>query len=160
MAQALQSAQQSLQQAGQQQASGKQGQQEASEAEMGQEMGQQSGQSGSQGQGGQSQGDKGSQRNPGSGMGKAGIGVGGHAGAQQPLPGVKKDSLVRGSVNDKGEKMSRSYRGTPDPTKDRAAYYSMVPDRIKAQEASLNREEIPTGYKKAVRDYFDSIQPR
>ena len=152
MAQALQSAQQSLQQAGQQQASGQKG--EASEAQMGKEPGQGSGQPGAQQ--GQAQGSRngGKQSSPSTG------GFAGSAGAQQPLPGKKKDSLVRAAVNDKGEKLSRSYMGTPDPTKDKAAYYSMVPDRIKAQEASLNKEEIPTGYKKQVRDYFESIQPK
>ena len=49
--------------------------------------------------------------------------------------------------------------GTPDPTQDKAAYYSVVPDRVRAAESTLNREEIPTGYKKQVKDYFESIQP-
>lgn len=161
MARALQSAQQSLQNAGQQQAQSQsgQGKQEATRAEMGQEFGQSSQASGGARQGGQSAGSKSSSRTPGSGMGKAGIGAGGHAGPQQPLPGVKKDRLVQGVVNDRGEKLSRSYKGVPDPTKDRAAYYSIVPERIRAAESTLNKEEIPTGYRKQVRDYFESIQP-
>jgi hypothetical protein len=50
--------------------------------------------------------------------------------------------------------------GTPDPTKDEAAYYSIVPDKVRAAEASLNREDIPTRYKDPVRQYFQAIQPR
>jgi len=166
MSQALQSAQQSLQNAGQQSAQ-KQG--EASGEEMGQEFGQggQSGQGGQQGnksgqQGGQQGGKSGNGRggrSKGGGLGGPGIGAGGSVGPQQPLPGVKKDQLVRGSVNPKGEHLSRSYMGTPDPTKDRAAYYQVVPDRVRAAEASLDREEIPAGHRDQVRKYFNSIQP-
>jgi len=155
---ALQSAQQSLQQAGQQTAQGESGEAEATEAEMGQEFG-------ASGDGGQSDSssqpsDRSRNRSRGGGMGRAGRGSGGHAGAQQPLPGAKKDALVRGRVNDRGQKLVRSYRGTPDPTQDRAAYYAIVPDRLRAAESSLNREEIPRGYKKQVKDYFEAIQPR
>lgn len=101
------------------------------------------------------------QRQGGGGRGGAATGgVSGRVGGMQPLPGKKKDQLVRGTVNDKGKKLQRTYMGTPDPTQDRAAYYSVVPDKVKAQEASLNKEDIPTGYKKAVRDYFNSIQPK
>lgn len=157
MAQALQSAQQSLQQAGQQTAQGGQGQPEATESEMGKEFkpgGQPSPEGGGQPNGSQSQ--------PGSGggMGNAGIGRGGRAGPQQPLPGVKKERLVKGALDPRGQRLSRSYMGTPDPTRDRAAYYSIVPDKVRAAESALNREDIPAGYKKTVRDYFDSIQAR
>jgi hypothetical protein len=169
MSQALQSAQQSLQNAGQQSAQKKQD--EASEEEMGQEPGQggqsgQSGQGGQQGKSGQQGGQQAGQsgggrggRSKGAGLGGPGLGVGGSVGPQQPLPGVKKDELVRGSVNPKGEHLSRSYMGTPDPTKDRAAYYQVVPERVRAAEASLNREEIPAGHRDQVRKYFDSIRP-
>jgi hypothetical protein len=156
------------------------GQQDASDQEWGKEFGQgegQSGQSGQSGQPGAQQGGKGGKsgqasqgsqgksgqgqgKGAGPGMGGPGIGMGGHAGAQQPLPGAKKDRLVPGSVNSKGQQLTRTYMGTPDPTQDRAAYYSIVPDKLKAAEASLNREEIPTAYKSQVRRYFDSIQPR
>ena len=183
MSQALQSAQQSLQQAGQQQAQA--GEKDASESEMGQEFGQgvQQGQGqqgqGQGGQGQQAQGGQGGQgqqsqsgqggggkqmasgsRSSGGGMGNAGIGQGGNAGAQQPLPGKKREVLVAGTVNKNGKQLSRTYMGTPDPTKDRAAYYSIVPDRVKAAEASLNREDIPTPIKKPVQKYFESIQPQ
>jgi hypothetical protein len=93
-------------------------------------------------------------------MGAAGIGQGGNAGPQQPLPGKKNDVLVPGTVNPRGKQLSRHYYGTPDPTKDQAAYYSIVPDKVKAAEATLNREEIPTAVKKPVQRYFDSIQPQ
>jgi hypothetical protein len=73
---------------------------------------------------------------------------------------VKKDTLVKGMDDPRGKKISRSYMGTPDPSQDKAAYYEVVPERIKAAEASLNREEIPLSHQKQVRDYYDSIQPR
>lgn len=155
MAQSLQSAQQSLQQAGQ--SAGSKPGEGASQSEMGQEF--QAGKSGQPKPGsGSSQGSMAKGQKPGGGLGNAGIGMGGGVGPQQPLPGKKKDELVKGLVNDKGQRLSRTYMGTPDPTQDRAAYYSIVPDKVRAAEASLNREEIPTGYKKQVRDYFDSIQ--
>jgi hypothetical protein len=173
MSQSLQSAQQSLQQAGQQTAQGGQGGQkgqsgqggqagqqgESTEQEMGKEPGSQ--QSSSSQQSGSSKGQGSSQnasRSGGRGSSGPPMGYGGKVGAQQPLPGVKKDELVKGSVNDKGQKLTRTYMGTPDPTQDKAAYYSVVPERVKAAESSLNREDIPAGYKKQVRDYFDSIQ--
>lgn len=180
MAESLQSAQQSLQQAGQKSASGQQGEQEASDAEMGKEFqpGRQgSGQQGQQGQQGQASGNKGggqgqskqggssgqgsqaSSSGNGGALGGPGRGAGGSVGPQQPLPGVKRDVLWRGTDNPNGKRNTKSYMGTPDPTQDKAAYYSVVPERVKAAEASLNREEIPTGHKKQVRDYFDSIQP-
>ena len=168
MAKSLQSAQQSLQEAGQQTAQGQQGQQgqagqqgEASQAEMGQEFGQGQAVSSSSGSNsGSDPGQRGQATSRGSGRGSPGIGVGGNVGAQQPLPGVKQDKLVKGMQDPKGQNLSRSYMGTPDPTQDKAAYYSIVPEKLKASEATLNREDIPTGYKKQVRDYFESIQPR
>lgn len=133
-------------------------------------------QSGSQGQGKQGEGQQGGAKSAGGqpnggkgsgksasngGMGKPGTGgVGGKVGAQQPLPGAKKDSLVQGAEDPNGQKLSRHYKGTPDPVKDRAAYYQVVPEKTRAAEASLNREEIPTGYKKQVKDYFEAIQPQ
>ncbi len=168
LSESLQSAQQSLQQAGQKQAQNGQQDGQASESEMGQEMG--SGQSGQQasGQGGQQgsqSGGKSGQANgskgagSGSGMGGPGRGAGGSAGPQQPLPGVKKDTLIRPELDPRGKKLQRTYMGTPDPTQDRAGYYQVAPESKRAAEASLNREDIPVGYKKQVRDYFDSIQP-
>jgi hypothetical protein len=161
MSESLQSAQQSLQQAGQQTAQNGQGQGqqgEASEAEMGQEFkqGQSGGQSGNKN--GQDSNQKGSTQNRGSGRGGPGIGVGGNVGPQQPLPGVKKDELVKGVPDPRGKKLQRTYMGTPDPTKDRAAYYSIVPDKVRAAESTLNNEEIPVGYKNQVKEYFNSIQ--
>lgn len=169
--QSLQSAQQSLQQAGQQMAQNGQ-QAESSDKEMGAEFrpgqgqkagGQQAGQgkggkSGSQGTSGQS-GKKAGQGS-GAGMGGPGRGQGGNAGRQQPVPGQKHDLLVPGTRDPKGQQLSRSFMGTPDPTQDRAAYYSIVPDKVRAAESSLNREEIPTGYKDQVKTYFESISPK
>jgi hypothetical protein len=93
-------------------------------------------------------------------MGGPGIGQGGGVGPQDPLPGKKKDQLVNGKQDPNGQRLTRSYRGTPDPTRDKGAYYSIVPERVKAAEASLNREEIPTAVKRPVQRYFESIQPR
>ena len=172
MSQALQSSQQAMQQAGQKtekQASSEDG--EATESEFGKEF--KAGESGDkQGEGeGQKPGGKngkkpggqgGSQAStsPGSGkgMGGPGRGAGGSAGAQQPLPGAKKDTLLPYQMG-KGDKLTRSYRGTPDPNRDRAAYVEIVPERTRAAESSLNREDIPVGHRKQVRDYFNSIQP-
>lgn len=171
MAQSLQSAQQSLANAGQQQAQN--GQNEASESEMGKEFGQQgqSGQSGqksgaqSQGSGSKSQsGQSGQQtsqsKGSGGGLGNPGQGAGGHVGPQQPLPGTKKDQLVAGQPDWRKKTMQRTYKGTSDPTQDRAAYYAVAAESKKTAEAALNREDIPAATKKTVESYFKSIQPQ
>jgi hypothetical protein len=161
MAQALSSAQQSLQRAGQEPGE----QDESSEAAMGREPG--SGSKPGQGNGQLSAGgparssdsaQNGRSRARGSGRGGPGIGYGGNIEDQQPLPGAKRDLLVKGNVDPRGKKLTRSYKDTPDPVKDRAAYYEVVPDKVRAAEASLNREEIPAGYKRQVRDYFEAIR--
>jgi hypothetical protein len=113
----------------------------------------------SDGKGSDKAADRSNSKKNGGGLGNAGIGQGGHVGPQQPLPGVKKDELVRGTVNEKGDKLTKSYKGLPDATKDKAAYYQVMSDNKKAAEASLNKEEIPAGYKEQVKQYFNSIQP-
>ncbi|MFN3651752.1 MAG: hypothetical protein ACK47B_19425 [Armatimonadota bacterium] len=177
LSKSLQSAQKSLQQAGLQsakngqqggqqgqgQGQGKNGESGASDEEWGKEFrpgGSQQAKGSASGRGGQKP--QGGKQGSGSGQGMqgAGRGAGGSAGPQQPLPGSKKDSLITPMVNEKGDKLTRSYMGTPDPTQDRAAYYSVVPQKTRAAEASLNREEIPAGYKKQVKEYFESIQPK
>lgn len=159
MSQALKSAQQALAEAGQKQ-NGSQpssGQGSASDADMGEEF--QPGSGGSNPGGSQqSQGGKPS-AGQGGGLGGPGRGAGGGVGAQQPLPGQKRDVLVRGQETRDGKRLQRTYTGTPDPTQDRAAYFDVVAPRVRAAEATLNREEIPAAHKKNVRDYFDGIQP-
>lgn len=154
--QALKSAQQALAQAGQ--GGEPQGGGGASSAEMGQEF-KPSGQSASGTGGGNNSGPPGRPA-PGSGggMGGPGRGMGGNAGAQQPLPGKKRDVLVRGVDDPKGQRLQRTYTGAPDPNQDRAAYFTIVPERARAAEAALDREEIPAPFKKGVRDYFTGIQ--
>ena len=178
MSEALQSAQQAMQNAGQQQAQGQKGEQgEASQEDMGQEFGSQGqgqggqkqsggqkgqgqGQGGSAGQGGKTGKGAGQSAGSGSGggMGGPGRGAGGGTGPQQPLPGPKKDLLMPYKMG-QGKKLIRSFKGTPDPNRDRAAYVDIVPEKLRAAESSLNREEIPAGHRKQVRDYFDAIQP-
>jgi hypothetical protein len=91
-------------------------------------------------------------------MGGPGQGAGGRAGVQQPLPGVKQDSLVKAVESPGGTRLTRSFKGLPDPTRDRAAYYEVNGEARRAAEASLNREPIPAGYQKAVKSYFEQIQ--
>lgn len=185
MSQTLQAAQQSLQNAGQQSAQNQQepkdkqdqqsqqtqqsqqGQQEKSGSAQ-EKTGEGPGSSGQQtaqgsGQNGQAAGSQGGKA-MGAGSG-AGPGVGGSRNGRvpgqpvTPLPRVKQDQLIRGDVNRRGTHTSRSFMGTPDPTKDQAAYYQVVPERVRAAEASLNREEIPAGHREQVRRYFESISP-
>ena len=181
MAQALQSAQQSLSQAGPNTAQGK----EPSDEEWGKQPGEgqqgqpgQQGQQGQQGQGqgqgqqgqgqqgqGQGQGQPGqsgqqASSGNGQGMGGPGRGQGGSAGKQDPLAVRKKDHLIKGQVNQRGQQLSRKYKDNPDLNPSSAAYVQAYPEFKKAAESAMQREEIPLAHRKQVRDYFDAITPK
>jgi hypothetical protein len=110
---------------------------------------------------GSSNGQKGSSSSsPGPGLGGPGLGVGGKIppiGA--PTPGKKIDTMIPGQKG-KGEQLVIPYRGSPDVSDPKASYYATYPSARQAAEDALNKERIPPGHQKQVKEYFDAIQPR
>ena len=51
-------------------------------------------------------------------------------------------------------------RGIPDKGEAAAEYRAVVSNYEKAVQDSLNREEIPQGYKDTVRRYFESVRSK
>lgn len=110
-----------------------------------------------QGKGGQPSGAGGGS---GGGLGGPGIGVGGRVPpVGGPMPGKKIDTMVKGTKGP-GEEMIRPFRGSPDRANPRASYYDVYPSARQAAEDALNKEPIPSGYKKQVKEYFDAIAPK
>jgi len=96
----------------------------------------------------------------GGGMGGPGIGAGGKVPRPQgPLGVSKTDSLIPGTPG-KGPELVRPVRGAPDRADPRASYYEVYPSARRAAEDALSREQVPSGYRKPVKEYFDSIAPK
>jgi hypothetical protein len=96
----------------------------------------------------------------GGGMGGPGIGMGGKTPpAGGPLNVKKGDTMVRG-MKGQGESLNRSVRGGPDRADPNASYYEVYPSARRAAEDALSKEQVPAGYKRQVKEYFDSIAPR
>lgn len=75
-----------------------------------------------------------------------------------PSGGKKLDTLVRGTKG-QGPELVRPVRGAPDRADPRASYYEVYPSARRAAEDALSREEVPAGYRKPVKEYFESIAP-
>jgi hypothetical protein len=96
----------------------------------------------------------------GGGMGGPGIGMGGKSPAAGKPSNVKKiDTMVKGTKG-QGESTLRSVRGGPDRIDPSASYYEVYPNARRAAEDALNKEQVPAGFKRQVKEYFDSIAPR
>jgi hypothetical protein len=109
---------------------------------------------------GQGKGGRPSGGGSGGGLGGPGIGVGGKVPpVGGPMPGKKIDTMIKGTKGP-GEEMVRPFRGSPDRANPRASYYDVYPSARQAAEDALNKEPIPAGYKKQVKDYFDAIAPK
>jgi hypothetical protein len=76
-----------------------------------------------------------------------------------PTPGKRIDTLVPGQKG-KGEQLVMPFRGAPDPTDPKAAWYETYPSAKRAAEDALDKERIPPGHRKQVKEYFEAIQPR
>jgi hypothetical protein len=59
-----------------------------------------------------------------------------------------------------GEQLVMPYRGSADPTDPKASYYETYPSARRAAEDALNKERVPPGHQKQVKDYFEAIQPQ
>jgi hypothetical protein len=101
---------------------------------------------------------------PGSGAGGALGGPGRGAGGKippvgAPTPGKKIDTMIAGQKG-KGEQLIIPYRGAPDTADPKAAWYETYPSARRAAEDALNKERIPPGHQKQVKEYFEAIQPQ
>ena len=114
-------------------------------------------QGGSTGQGSTA---KGAPLSVGGGMGGPGIGNGAKSPpAGKPLNVKKSDTMVRG-MKGQGESLTRGVRGGPDRADPNASYFDVYPSARRAAEDALSKEQVPAGYKRQVKEYFDSIAPR
>lgn len=91
-------------------------------------------------------------------MNGPGRGQGGSAGAQQPLNAPGRDSLEPGRPDSRGPRSATSYRDQPDMNPSKAGAYVASPEFRRKTEAALRREEVPAGYRRQVKDYFDSLR--
>lgn len=73
--------------------------------------------------------------------------------------GKTPDTRVKGRRGDKGKETVSYFRGAPDQATASVPYYDVYGSYAPAAESALNREDIPTTYKKQVKDYFDSLRP-
>jgi hypothetical protein len=113
---------------------------------------------GFKGAGGVGNGDKGG-RSMGAGgaLGSEGIGAGGKTPRLKGPSGVNKiDTIVRGTKG-AGPEMVRPLRAAPDRADPHSSYYSVYPSARRAAEDALSKEQVPAGYRKPVKEYFDSI---
>lgn len=95
----------------------------------------------------------------GSGMGGAGIGAGGQAPKSPGPSGVgKTDSRVTGRLG-QGPQVVSPVRGAADRAEARASYSEVYPSARRAAEEALTREQVPAGYRRPVKEYFESIAP-
>jgi hypothetical protein len=76
-----------------------------------------------------------------------------------PTPGKRVDTMIQGQKG-KGEQLVMPYRGVPDPADPRASWYETYPSAKRAAEDALNKERIPPGHQKQVKEYFEAIQPQ
>jgi hypothetical protein len=73
--------------------------------------------------------------------------------------GKTPNTRVQGKRGQKGKETVSYFRGAPDQATAATPYYEVYENYAPAAESAMNREDIPTAYKKQVKDYFDSIQP-
>jgi len=95
----------------------------------------------------------------GPGLRGAGRGRGGHI----PDPGNPEtdftDTKVKGTLTPGEILASVSFKGVPSDSDVMTDYVETLVEFIRAEEGTLTKEEIPPGYKRFVKHYFDSIRP-
>ena len=74
--------------------------------------------------------------------------------------GKTPNTRVKGKRGEKGRETMSYFRGAPDQATATVPYYEVYGDYAPAAESALNREDIPATYKKQVKDYFDSLNPK
>lgn len=73
--------------------------------------------------------------------------------------GNMPNTRVTGKRGNKGKETISYIKGAPDRATSTVPYYEVYGQYAPAAESALNREDIPTNYKKQVKSYFDSLRP-
>jgi hypothetical protein len=73
--------------------------------------------------------------------------------------GKMNNTRVTGKRGDKGKETVQFIKGAPDKADAKVPYYEVFGNYAPAAESAMNREDIPSNYKKQVKDYFDAIRP-
>jgi hypothetical protein len=73
--------------------------------------------------------------------------------------GQMPNTRVTGKRGEKGKETISYFRGAPDKADAKVPYYEVYGQYAPAAESALNREDIPTNYKKQVKDYFEALNP-
>lgn len=73
--------------------------------------------------------------------------------------GRMPNTRVTGKRGEKGKETVSFVKGAPDKASSSVPYYDVYERYAPAAENALNREDIPSNYKKQVRDYFDALRP-
>jgi len=73
--------------------------------------------------------------------------------------GKMANTRVKGKRGEKGKETISYFRGAPDKANAKVPYYEVYGQYAPAAESALNREDIPSSYKKQVKDYFDALNP-
>jgi hypothetical protein len=71
-----------------------------------------------------------------------------------------KNTQVKGNIDGKGNMPYTDVDGKPVAQSAYTPYDNVYSSYEKTAEEALNKEEIPKGYKKYVKDYFESIKPK
>jgi hypothetical protein len=66
---------------------------------------------------------------------------------------------VAGKRGEKGREMVSYTEGAPDKATASVPYYEVYGKYAPTAEKALSREDIPTAYKKQVKEYFDALRP-
>ena len=95
------------------------------------------------------------------GMGDKGQGKGGEA-PDGPGEGIGfSTTRPKGKIDPRGRVIaSRSFRGIPEKGEAAAEYRKVFRAYESMARNSLNKEEIPLGYREYVKKYFDSVCPK
>ncbi|MHC5037937.1 MAG: hypothetical protein ACYTHM_11540 [Planctomycetota bacterium] len=94
-------------------------------------------------------------------MGGRGQGKGGVA-PESDADGIKfKTTRLSGRIDPRGRVIaSRYFRGLPEKGEAAAEYRNVFQNYEKMARHSLNKEEIPLGYREYIKQYFDSVCPK
>ena len=95
------------------------------------------------------------------GTGSKGQGKGGKV-PEAGIDGWKfSESRIPGKVDPRGMIIASQYfRGIPEKGKAAAKYREVYRNYERLARHSLNKEEIPLGYREYIRKYFDSVRPK
>jgi hypothetical protein len=116
---------------------------------------------------GQGQGKGGQKNRVGQGGGKGGSGAGSGATSQDlklapgKMTATKPNTQVKGQRSGASGDLKQDYKGDPDGNYAASTpLYQAYQSGRRAAENPTSRENIPPAYRKQVKEYFESINPR